>query len=139
MTTEVSIMPNSSVTMYLRNVPGRLVREAKSAAARQGTTLTAIVREALERYLTDNRETPPDELEPLAKDMAWYEANKRKLLRKYAGQYVAIVDGNVVDHDKEFAPMAQRVFQRYGVRAIFMPKVVPGRRVVHLPSPQLAR
>ncbi len=132
-------MPNSSVTMYLRNMPGRLAREAKSAAARRGTTLTAIVREALERYLSDNREAPPDELEPLAKDMAWYEANKRKLLRRYAGQYVAIVDGHVVDHDKEFAPMAQRVFRRYGVRAIFMPKVVPGQRVVHLPSPQLVR
>lgn len=132
-------MPNSTATMYLRNMPSRLVRAAKTAAARQDTTLTAIVREALERYLSDNRETPLEELEPLAKDMAWYETNKRKLLRRHAGQYVAIVEGRVVDHDREFGPMAERVFKQYGVRSIYMPKVVRGQRVVHLPSPQLVR
>lgn len=132
-------MSDSNSTMYLRNVPSRLVREAKTAAARQGTTLTAVVREALERYLSDTLEAPPEELAPLSKDMAWYEANKRKLVRRYSGQYVAIVDGHVVDHDKEFAPLAQRVYKRFGVRAVFMPKVVPEQRVVHLPSPQLAR
>jgi hypothetical protein len=132
-------MPTPTATMYLRNMPSRLVREAKSAAARQGTTLTAVVQQALERYLADNPDARPDELEPLAKEMTWYEANKRKLLRRYAGEYVAIIDGKVVDHDQEFSSLAQRVFNRYGVRAIFMPKVVAEERVVNLPSPHMAR
>jgi hypothetical protein len=132
-------MATPTATMYLRNMPSRLVREAKSAAARQGTTLAAVVQQALERYLADNPDVRPDELEPLAKDMTWYEANKPKLLRRYAGEYVAIIDGKVVDHDKEFSTLAQRVFRRHGVRATFMPKVLHGERVVNLPSPQVVR
>ncbi len=133
-------MVNSeTATMYLRNLPRRLIREAKTTAARRGTTLTALVREALEQYLADTPEVQADDLSPIAKDMAWYEANKPKLLRRYEGEYVAIIDGKVVDHNKEFGPLAGRVFKKYGVRAIFMPQVVRGERVVNIPSPWIAR
>jgi hypothetical protein len=139
MTTEVSSMPNSTATMYLRNMPSRLVREAKAAAAERGTTLTAIVKEALEGFLTSNKSARSLEASPIAKDLAWYEGNKPKLLRRYAGEYVAIINKRVVDHDKEFAPLAQRVFKRYGVRSIAMPRVVPGDEVVNIPSPRIVR
>ena len=43
--------PERSVTLYLRNVPAGIVREAKIKAAREGTTLTGVVIEALARSL----------------------------------------------------------------------------------------
>jgi hypothetical protein len=52
---------------------------------------------------------------------------------------VAILNRKVVDHDREFAGLAQRVFAKYGVRSIAMPQVTAQERVVHLRSPRLAR
>jgi len=133
-------MPNpNTATVYLRNLPRGLVREAKATAARRGTTLTSLVKEALESFLTSARDEPAADVSPIAKDLAWYEVNKAKLLRRYGGEYVAIVNRRVVDHDKEFGPLAQRVYKRYGVRSIAMPKVVPGDEVVNIPSPQIVR
>lgn len=128
-----------NATLYLRGVPQRLVREAKAEAARRGTTLTALVKDAVERFLTTEKTAAPDVLEPIEDDLAWYEANKRRLLRRYAGQYVAIIDLKVVDHDKDFDALAKRVFSRFGVRSIAMPKVTLGERVVHVPSPRVVR
>jgi hypothetical protein len=60
----------------------------------------------------------------LQRDMDWYAAEHPTLVRRYAGQYIAIVDGAVVDHATEFDVLARRVFARYGHRSIFMPRVV---------------
>jgi hypothetical protein len=73
----------------------------------------------------------------LRADMAWFEANQGRLQRAYPGEYVAIVDGQVVDHAAEFDPLARRMFERFGVRSICMPKV--GRAEVRLRSPRRAR
>jgi hypothetical protein len=135
MTTEVGDL----ATLYLRGVPAPLVREAKVAAARRGITLTALVAEALARCLDaappGGEELPAD----LQAEKAWYEAHQKDLAGRYRGQYVAIVDQRVVDHDKAFGPLANRVFARFGVRPIFMPRCLDGDRVANLPSPRIAR
>lgn len=126
-------------TLYLRGVPESLVREAKAAAARRGITLTALVSEALTRALqvgqAGEAELPPD----LRAEMAWYEAHRDDLLKRYRGEYLAIVNRRVVDRDKTFGALAARVFERLGVRPVFMPKCVPGERVVSIPTPRAAR
>lgn len=135
MTTEVGDL----ATLYLRGVPEPLVRMAKVAAARRGITLTAMVAEVLARSLDEGpsggEEFPAD----LQAEKAWYEAHKKDLVRRYRGQYVAIVDQRVVDHDKAFGPLAHRAFSRFGVRPIFMPRCLDGDRVASLPSPRIAR
>jgi hypothetical protein len=129
----------SLTTLYLRGVPTDLVREAKAVAARRGTTLTSLVVEALSRSTGvpggQGQELP----EPLRADAAWYEQNKDKLLRRYSGQYLAILDQHVIDHDVDFGALANRVFSRVGVRPILMPKCLPADRVVRLPSPRTVR
>ena len=107
--------------LFLREMPADLVREAKVAAARRGQTLTAVVAEALARSLGVEAGAAPD---ALADDMTWYAADRPKLVRRYAGEHVAIVDRAVVDHDRDFDVLARRVFARYGHRSIFMPRVV---------------
>jgi len=123
-------------TLYLRGLPEGLVREVKATAARQGITLTAFVAEALRQLVGIDRPGAP--AEDLTNSMRWYEANRRKLLRRYRGQYVAIQSGRVTDHDPDFQALASRVFARLGPRPVFMPKVVAEERVVRLPSPRLA-
>ncbi len=125
-----------STTLYLRGVPRDLVRKLKARAALRGTTLTALVTHALERAAAS--ESPAD-ADLLEKDMHWYEAHKRTLLERYSGQYLAILDGRVVDHDHEFGALADRVFARIGIRSIFMPRCAADEEVVHLRSPRVVR
>ena len=122
-------------TLFLRNVPTQVVREAKAAAAREGKTLTAVVSEALARSLGVDG-APVDPADDLGRDIAWYQQHRPQLLRRYRGQYVAIVDGAVVDHGGDFNTLAARVFSRFGNRHIYMPKVQEGERVVRVASPR---
>lgn len=139
----------TGATLYLRGVPEELVREAKAVAARQGKTLTALVTETLaaalragpaKRIGAVGRDLPPD----FRKSMAWFETHKKTLTRRYPGEYVAIVGARVVDHDRQFDPLARRMFARLGVRPIFMPRIpARGERdaepTVNVPSPRLVQ
>lgn len=120
-------------------MPTRIVREAKAAAARRGTTLAAVVSDTLARALAadgDPRERSDDDLRD---SMQWYEKNRARLRRRHAGEYVAIVDGAVIDHDHDFEALATRVFARIGVRPVFMPRVQAGEARARIRSPRRAR
>ena len=119
-------------TLYLRGVPRRIVREAKAAAANAGKTLGRWVSEQL-AHATEGAGGHPA-ADALDADMAWFERNRHKLERDYSGEYIAIVDQRVVDHDPDFDPLARRTFKQYGVRPICMPKV--GRREIRVRSPR---
>lgn len=121
-------------TLYVRGVPDSLLRAAKAEAARRGTTLTAFVLDAIQRSVG----APTDQDGTLADDMRWFEGHRATLLRRYEGQYVAIVDGKVVGHDADFGALADRVFARYGKRPVFMPRCVRGEREVVIRSPRRA-
>jgi hypothetical protein len=125
--------PLRNTTLYLRGVPKDLVRELKAQAAHQGLTLTALATAALRRALGTE---PQEDLKPIESDMAWYEAHKRQVLRRYPGEYLAIVDRRIVDHDLDFGALAARVFAKVGVRPVFMPQCLADDQVVHLRSPR---
>ncbi len=124
-------------TLYLRSVPDHVVREAKAAAARRGITLTAFVTEALTDIV--NAEQPNGAPDDLRSEISWYEAHKDELLRRYRGEYLAIANQRVVDHDKMFGTLARRTFKRLGLRPVFMPKCTEGERLVRIRSPRVAR
>lgn len=123
-------------SIYLRGMPDDLIREAKAFAAREGITLARLAEMALRDAVA--RRPPGRQLQALEADMAWYEANKPKLLKRYAGRYLVIVDARVVDDDIDFAALADRVADRFGKRPVLMPRCQPGERVVSLPSPRRA-
>lgn len=125
--------PLRNTTLYLRGVPKDLVRELKAQAARQGLTLTALATAALTRALG---KAPQEDLKPIEGDMAWYEAHKRQLFRRYHGEYLAIVDRRIADHDPDFDALAARAFAKFGVRPVFMPQCLEDEQVVHLRSPR---
>jgi Family of unknown function (DUF5678) len=127
-----------SKTLFLRNVPAELVREAKTAAARQGKTLTMIVAEALARsFGAEGTAQDPDD--DLHGDILWYRQNQSKLLRQYRDEYVAIIDAAVVDHGHDFNALATRVFARFGNRNIYMPRVQTSEVAARIRSPRRAR
>jgi hypothetical protein len=123
-------------TLYLRNVPTKLVREAKARAARDGKTLTRFVTDSLARAVRG-----PDEADALdaafAADTRWFEENRARLSRRYRGEYVAIVDEAVIDHDVDFDALASRVFERVGTRSIFIPRAEAEPTEARIRSPRL--
>jgi hypothetical protein len=125
-------------SLFLRNVPTQLVREAKALAARRGKTLTAIVAEALTHSLALEGETH-DRTDDLHRDIACYRKNLTRLLRKYRGGYVAIVDAAVVDHGRDFGALGTRVFARFGNRNVYMPRLQTAENVARIRSPRRSR
>jgi hypothetical protein len=137
LTTAVSFVvmaPSERTSLYLRGVPRDVIGEAKAQAARRGTTLARFVTEAMVRSLAPGDVASEDG--PLAADFAWYEAHRQALVRRYEGSYVAIVGGKVIDHDRDFAALAERVFARVGQRPVLMPKVAREAAVVRARSPR---
>ena len=129
-------MARESTTLYLRGMPTRVVREAKAAAARRGATLAKVVTDALERALQSSGEGGDPVENDFDLDMQWYAKNRSRLVRQYDGEYVAIDDGKVIDHDSSFEALATRVFQRLGSRPVFMPHVGADERRLRVSSPR---
>ena len=121
-----------TTTLFLRGIPVEVVRSAKAAAALRGSTLGAVVAEALATSLSSPRRRDAE----LEENMAWYEKNRTRLLQRYKNQYVAIVEQTVADHDADFSALAERVFERYGYRSIFMPRVRREDRPLRIRSPR---
>jgi hypothetical protein len=123
-------------TLYLRGVPRNLVREAKAEAARRGMSLTAFAKEALAKALgTPAGEEEEGGIQSIRPDLDWFEANRKRLAKRYRDEYIAIINRKAVDHDPDFGALAQRVFAKYGVKSIAMPKVTPQERVVNIRTP----
>lgn len=134
------------VPVYLRGIPAEIVREAKAQAARRGVTLASFVADTLARAIyepakvdgkTDASSSPSGE--DLEAEVRWYEQNRDKLVRRYEGQFIAIVKQRVVDHDAEFEALAERIFKLRGSRDTFMPEVRAQTKAVRLRSPRVTR
>src|SRR5690349_24914918 len=124
---------DAKTTLYLRGVPRTVVREAKALAAREGVTLAQWVTARMAAgtpMAVPERHSGGD----LTADLAFYEQHRAELERKHAGEYVAIVDRAVIDHDPSFEALAARVFRKYGARSVCMPLV--GRAAVRVRSPR---
>lgn len=124
--------------VYLRGIPADVVREAKAAAARRGVTLAGFVAETLSRALRQP-ESSSDQTADLNADMRWYERNRERITREHAGEYVAVLERKVIDHDPNFEDLAERVFAREGARNVFMPHVAGKRGPVRVRSPRRVR
>jgi len=70
---------------------------------------------------------------------AFFEANRRRLLDKYEGKYIAILSREVVDADDDFSLLAERVYSCYGYKDIYMPKVEKKGTILHIPTPHVEK
>ncbi len=131
-------MESETTTLFLRGVPREVVREAKAAAAREGATLGAFVAHALRRRLAAGA-APDADGASLEASERWYGRNAQRLLRRYPGKWLAIIDERLVDSDADWEALSDRVFDRFGVRSFFMPRAEAGERVVKLRSPRVVR
>ncbi len=69
----------------------------------------------------------------------YFQENRAQILEKYRGNFIAILDSTVVDHDRNFSELANRVYEKFGYQTIYMPFVEIKPAVLRIPSPRVGK
>lgn len=103
-------------------------------ALRRETSLETLVNELLEESLWRAR------LEKIHQEAQRFQERHAELYALYAGQYVAMKSGDIIDRDTEIVPLYHRIRSKYGDEPILITPVtkdsVPSYRVL---SPKRSR
>lgn len=94
-----------------------LYQRMMQTANTQDVTLEDVLQEALQHYFWDlDRQKIRDEAKQ-------YRQNHAQLKETFLGQFVALHEGQVVDHDTEFMPLYQRVRGKFAPVAVMITQV----------------
>jgi hypothetical protein len=85
-----------------------LVEEITEIARQEGQSPANFVTEAVQRHVAHYRQK-----RILAETNAWYQMPAERR-RQYAGQFVAVLGGEVVDRDSDRLALFQRTHKRFG-------------------------
>ncbi len=102
------------ITVPLRS---NLADQLQNEAARRHTSVEMLANDWLEEQLWEVKR------EKINEEAARFRAQHSELLAQYAGQYIAMRDGIVIDHDADLAALHNRVRARYGDEPILMTPV----------------
>ena len=130
-------------------IPESLYRRARALAKSRNRALDVLIADALDRGLLqttaeDIHESPfsseGEDGEKLSLETACYEAMHAQLLTQYAGEYVAIFNGELVDHDTDELALLSRLNADYPNEVVLMKRVLPSpMREFFVRSPRLER
>lgn len=124
------------------NIPERLYRRARALARERRRPLDAVIAEALEQGMppetSESAAMPDDQETAVQREMAAYIALHPSLKTQYYGRHVAILDGQLIDHDGDKVALYRRIAARYPDRFVWLTAVedepLP---TIHARSPRL--
>ena len=108
------------------SIPEALVHRARKLARVRRRPVDTVIAELLDEALPPAEEAAiPSEADEAAitREMEAYVALHPSLKANYLGQYVAILDGQLVDHDGDPSALYQRIVARYGDRFVWLTAV----------------
>jgi len=88
-------------------------------AESQGTTAEALADRAIRRYLRQQAEAK------IEREEQHFHAQHAELLDRYAGQYIAMHEGRVIDSDTDELTLYLRVRQRFPSVGVLIKQVTP--------------
>jgi len=94
-----------------------LAESLASAADQMETSVEALIQEAVRQYLATRRR------EQIEQEIVAYEAMHARLWQDLPGMWVAIHNGELVDHDRDKVELYRRVHQRFGKKPVLMREV----------------
>ena len=113
-------------------VPEDLYQQAEQAAQATNQKIEEVLTEKLRFNIPI---FPIHKNRPLMeREIAAYEAMHAELWQKYSNQYVAIYQGQVVDHDVDIMALVKRKRQQYTDKVVLIRQVLP-----ELPKPLMFR
>jgi len=115
-------------------IQDHMFAELMPIAEQEGKKIEDLVSEALQRYLWEVKERKID------REMEAYRAMHAELKQRFLGEYVAIHNGELVDHDADRRALSRRVRQKYESVAVLITPVKeePEREFLML-SPRFER
>ncbi len=63
------------------------------------------------------------ERKEMEREMEAYAAQHAQILEKYGGEYIAMYQGKIVDHDKDELELVLRIDERFPTEIVFMTQV----------------
>lgn len=112
--------------------------ELEVLARAQGSTIQRMAQEAVRQYARDR--TKPNTGQKLEQEIAAYHSMHAGLLQKYAGKYVAVHKGQVVDFDLDQLALYFRVRKLFPGEEILIRQVRPEvERTLQFRSPRFER
>jgi hypothetical protein len=84
----------NKLTLVIKKINQRTLRDLKAEAARRGLTLAEVFQEAANLWLSRREETPM--LTETQRNNEFYESNEAELERQYKGRFVLIANGRLV-------------------------------------------
>lgn len=113
------------------SLPEQTAEKLQQAAASRGMDATQLLVQLVEEYLAD--QAPPErrpespaqaeQQRKIEREERHYEAQHAELLALYQGQYIAMHDGKVVDHDVDRVALSRRIRSKYGKTAVLITQV----------------
>ncbi|HET7089982.1 MAG TPA: DUF5678 domain-containing protein [Anaerolineae bacterium] len=89
----------------------------KRNARQESRSVDEIVNEAVSLYLRERQRAKLD------KEIAAYEAMHAELRQRYLGQWIAVHEQQLVDHDPDGSALYQRIRSRYGKTSVLIRQV----------------
>jgi len=86
-------------------------------AEQEARSVNDLVNEAVERYLRERQQVKLDQ------EILAYEAMHAELRQKYLGQWVAVHEQKLVDHDSDGSALYRRIRARYGQTSVLLRQV----------------
>jgi hypothetical protein len=107
-------------------LPDQTIEKLNRSAAEQGIEPAQLLVRLVEEYLAGELRTQPEFTEQ-EKKINWeqqqYEAQHSDLLHRFKGEYIAMHEGKVVDHDQDAVALGRRIRKLYGKIAVLITRV----------------
>lgn len=117
-------------------IPIELYDRIERLAALREEAVAYLLEEALD-LVEDQTHVLDDESAAMGKEEAAYRAMHSELFEKYAGQYVAVYKGKLVDFDADELAIYRRIDKRYPHDIVLMKKVEKApEKIYHFRSPR---
>lgn len=94
-------------------------------AQQQSSTINALVNQAVEDYLREQQRAKLD------REITAFESMHPTLREKYWGEWVAVHEENLIDHDRDLSAMYRRVRAQYGKTSVLI------RQVTSIPNEEV--
>jgi len=118
--------------MATLHISEELVGDIKEEAALRGISVEEYLRSAVKRARQLNAR------QKIEREQAWWLALPLNKRARYEGEFVAIHNKKIIDHDKDKTALYRRTREKYGKTPVL---VMPaeGAREIHIYSPRIIR
>lgn len=122
------------------SIPQTLYRRARELARSRNQSVDAVLEAGVALVEASSLTVSAAEEQAMIREEAAYEAMHPELMAQYAGEYVAVFQGQLIDHDQDETALLRRLDAQYPNDVVLMKKVRPlPEPVLHFRSPRFVR